>query len=82
MDSDKLYQQDENPNEWASAFIALGMACTHQGTKVNIVGQQFICPNHESQFTSSGAVLNPPASQSLVSRTASYDAAQLTLTVS
>ena len=79
MDIDTLYQQDENPNEWASAFIALGMACTHQGTKVNIVGQQFICPNHGSKFTSSGAVLNPPASQSLVSRTVSYDAAQLTV---
>lgn len=64
------------------SFIALGMACTHQGTKVNIVGQQFLCPNHGSRFTSSGVAVNPPATQPLVSRTVSVDAGAQTLTVS
>ncbi|MFI5257709.1 MAG: ubiquinol-cytochrome c reductase iron-sulfur subunit [Gemmatimonadales bacterium] len=66
----------------ASTFIALGMACTHQGTKIDIVSQGFVCPNHGSRFASNGAVLNPPANQPLVSRSVTYDATGGTLTVS
>ena len=64
------------------SFIALGMGCTHQGTKVNITGQSFTCPNHGARFASSGAVTNGPATQPLVRRTLVYDAANGTLTVS
>ena len=64
-----------------STFLALGMSCTHQGTKINIVGQGFVCPNHGAQVASSGAVTNAPASRPLVQRTVVYDAANATLTV-
>jgi hypothetical protein len=30
------------------------MACTHEGTKVNIQGQIFDCQNHGARFSSSG----------------------------
>jgi hypothetical protein len=32
------------------------MACTHEGTKVNIQGQIFDCQNHGARFSSSGEV--------------------------
>ena len=66
----------------ATSFIALGMACTHAGTKVNIVGQTFDCPNHGARFDSTGAVTLGPANRALASRTVAYDAAAGTLTVS
>ncbi|MEP6990154.1 MAG: Rieske 2Fe-2S domain-containing protein [bacterium] len=66
----------------ASSFIALGMACTHEGTKVNIVGQAFDCPNHGARFNNTGAVTLGPANRPLVSRTVVYDATAGTMTVS
>jgi Rieske Fe-S protein len=51
----------------ASSFAAVQVACTHQGTAINFNGSQtrFICPNHGSQFTTEGAVLNGPATRNL-----------------
>ena len=66
----------------ASSFIALGMACTHEGTKVNIVGQAFDCPNHGARFSSTGAVTLGPANRALESRTVVYDSTAGTLTIS
>jgi cytochrome b6-f complex iron-sulfur subunit len=66
----------------ATSFVALGMACTHEGTKVNIQGQIFDCPNHGARFSSTGAVTNGPASRALASRTVVYDATAGTLVVS
>jgi cytochrome b6-f complex iron-sulfur subunit len=66
----------------SSSFIALGMACTHEGTKVNIIGQIFDCPNHGARFASNGAVTNGPATRPLASRTVVYDPTQQTLTIS
>ncbi|MDQ2667365.1 MAG: Rieske 2Fe-2S domain-containing protein [Gemmatimonadota bacterium] len=66
----------------ATSFIALGMACTHQGTKVNIVGQSFDCPNHGARFNNMGAVTLGPANRALESRPVAYDEAAGTLTVS
>jgi cytochrome b6-f complex iron-sulfur subunit len=63
-----------------ATFIALGMACTHEGTKVNITGNSFTCPNHGARFTNSGAVTLGPATRPLSSRTVSYDSANGTLT--
>ena len=65
-----------------SSFLALGMACTHEGSKVNIQGQIFDCPNHGARFSSTGAVTNGPASRALASRSIVYDPALGTLTVS
>jgi cytochrome b6-f complex iron-sulfur subunit len=65
-----------------ATFLALGMACTHQGTKVNISGQSFSCPNHGAQFSNTGAVTRGPASQPLYRHDVSYDATAGTITVS
>jgi cytochrome b6-f complex iron-sulfur subunit len=65
-----------------ASFIALGMGCTHQGTKVAISGHGFTCPNHGAQFSSTGAVTRGPASQPLYRHDAVYDATAATLTVS
>lgn len=65
-----------------SSFVALYMACTHQGTKVNIQGQIFICPNHGARFNSTGAVTMGPATRALAQRTVVYDATLGALTVS
>jgi hypothetical protein len=40
----------------ATTLIALGTACTHEDTKVNIIGQIFDCPNHGARFASNGDV--------------------------
>ena len=51
----------------ASSFTAVAVACTHEGTAVNfnLANNQFVCPNHGSIFTSSGAVTLGPASSAL-----------------
>jgi Rieske Fe-S protein len=51
----------------ASSFAAVQVACTHEGTAIafNNTQTRFICPNHGSQFTTEGAVLNGPASRNL-----------------
>lgn len=65
-----------------SSFVVLYMACTHAGTKVNIQGQIFSCPNHGARFSSTGAVTNGPATRSLAQLTVVYDATLGTITVS
>lgn len=51
----------------AGVFIAVASACTHQGTTVQYQGnnKRFFCPNHGSNFSESGSVLNGPATQPL-----------------
>ena len=66
----------------ASSVLALSMACTHEGTKVNIIGSVFDCPNHGARFSSTGAVTLGPANRSLAQRALTYDAATDTITVS
>jgi cytochrome b6-f complex iron-sulfur subunit len=65
-----------------AAFLALEMACTHEGTKVNIAGKTFDCPNHGARFSSTGAVTLGPATRSLAQRALAYDATTDTITVS
>jgi cytochrome b6-f complex iron-sulfur subunit len=50
-----------------SGFIAIYQRCTHLGCSVpwDQVAEQFICPCHNSQFTSDGELLNPPAPRPL-----------------
>ena len=50
-----------------TAFTAVQVACTHQGTAVGFNAAQgnFVCPSHGSQFTTTGAVLNGPATANL-----------------
>ncbi len=51
----------------AGMFIAVAAACTHQGTIVQYqsANNRFFCPNHGSNFTESGAVINGPATRPL-----------------
>lgn len=44
-------------------FLAVSVACTHQYTNVDFhpLTNNFICSNHGSQFTSTGAVSKGPA---------------------
>ena len=48
-------------------FLAVSASCTHQGTNVNYNanGNEFICPNHGAQFSSTGVVTQGPASSNL-----------------
>lgn len=56
-----------NGGNEVSSFTAVQLACTHAGTSINYSANQtrFICPNHGSQFSTSGAVLTGPASSNL-----------------
>jgi Rieske Fe-S protein len=58
-------------------FAAFGLACTHEGTAVNLVDNSttFFCPNHESRFDNNGQVTVGPAAAPLESLVTSYDAA-------
>jgi Rieske Fe-S protein len=50
----------------ADTFIALTALCTHAACDViGISGQSFVCPCHGSRFSSTGAVLNGPATRAL-----------------
>ena len=49
------------------SYIAVAMACTHQGTAVVYEGNnnRFYCNNHGSSFSNSGVVNNGPAATNL-----------------
>ena len=66
----------------SASFIALGLACTHQGTKVNIQGQIFSCPNHGARFNNAGAVTQGPATRALALRTVVLDVATGAIVIS
>ena len=48
-------------------FLAVSSACTHEGTSVNFSapGNEFICPNHNAKFSSTGVVTRGPANRNL-----------------
>jgi cytochrome b6-f complex iron-sulfur subunit len=48
-------------------FVALRRACTHEGTDVNYQSSKknFRCPNHGSEFSTTGAVQIGPATRPL-----------------
>ena len=50
-----------------TSFTALGRACTHQGTPVNFRPNQgdFFCSAHGSIFSTTGSVVQGPATQPL-----------------
>ena len=66
----------------ASSFTAVQVACTHEGTAINFNNSQtrFICPNHGSQFTTEGVVLNGPASRNLKKYTITIASNTMTVT--
>lgn len=46
-------------------YSALWMACTHQGTELQVFGEKLECPAHGSEFNTKGEVENGPAEESL-----------------
>jgi len=50
-----------------SSFVAVQVACTHEGTPINYSAAQskFVCPNHGSQFSQTGQVTLGPAATNL-----------------
>lgn len=50
-----------------ASFTAVQVACTHEGTSINYnaAAGKFICPNHGSTFTTTGAVTLGPAGTAL-----------------
>jgi Rieske Fe-S protein len=50
----------------ASAYRALNLACTHEGTNVTKSGSKWVCPNHRAEFSINGDVKVGPARASLV----------------
>jgi cytochrome b6-f complex iron-sulfur subunit len=65
----------------ATSFTAVQVACTHQGTSINYNTNQgiFICPNHGSEFSTTGAVLLGPAATSLKKYNVAVDGTTLTV---
>jgi cytochrome b6-f complex iron-sulfur subunit len=67
----------------ADTFIAVASSCTHQGTTINYrpATNDFLCPNHGSQFTAVGGVQVGPATAALVKYKTAYDATAKTLRI-
>lgn len=49
-------------------FVALSKICTHQGTTIDYRSgtNDFLCPNHGSQFKTDGSVQKDPATKALM----------------
>ena len=64
-----------------SAFTAVQVACTHQGTAINYNENQgiFICPLHGSEFSKTGKLLQGPAATSLQEYSIDVDNGMLTV---
>ena len=50
----------------ASAYRALNLACTHEGTNVTKSGSKWVCPEHRAEFSINGNVKVGPARANLV----------------
>ncbi len=66
----------------ASSFTAVQVACTHEGTSINFnsSANQFVCPNHGSTFSTSGAVNLGPATKPLKQYSITVTGSTLTVT--
>ncbi|MCO5935810.1 Rieske 2Fe-2S domain-containing protein [Mucilaginibacter sp. RB4R14] len=66
----------------ASAFTAVQVSCTHEGSSINYNNALglFICPNHGSEFSTTGAVLQGPAATALKKYTVNVVDNTLTVT--
>ncbi|HEY1023994.1 MAG TPA: Rieske 2Fe-2S domain-containing protein [Sphingobacteriaceae bacterium] len=65
-----------------ASFTAVQVACTHEGTSIAYNANQgrFICPNHGSQFSTSGTVQMGPATSNLKKYTIAINGTTLTIT--
>ena len=57
------------------SFLAVSAACTHQGTNVNYnaANNNFVCPNHGAQFSSTGMVTKSPPNTILSTNLTTYN---------
>ncbi|MDQ3021503.1 MAG: Rieske (2Fe-2S) protein [Bacteroidota bacterium] len=62
-----------------SKFLALSLICTHKKCDVDYTGSGFECPCHGSTFSSTGKVINGPATKNLRSLKTTYNAEANTL---
>lgn len=46
-------------------YNALYLACTHQGTELQVFGERLECPAHGSEFDSKGRIVKGPAEENL-----------------
>lgn len=67
----------------AGQFVALSKTCTHEGTDVQYRSAEndFYCPNHRSEFSTTGAVEVGPAARPLTQYKTALSADGNTLTV-
>ena len=64
------------------AFAALTATCTHQACTITGFGNaNYVCPCHGSQFSTSGQVLNGPATRSLAQFQTQFTNDVLTITL-
>lgn len=65
-----------------SSFTVLTAVCTHEGCTVDLFnGELFVCPCHNSKYTTAGAVANGPASRPLQSFPSMFANGTLTFNV-
>lgn len=65
----------------SASFSAVQVACTHQGTGINWNTAQgkYICPNHGSEFSTTGSVLLGPATTALKQYNVNIEGSTLTV---
>ena len=65
-----------------ASFTALQIACTHQGVSVdyNKTLGEFVCPLHGAIFTTTGAVVQGPATKALKQYTITINNTTMTVT--
>ncbi len=64
-------------------FVALSKSCTHQGIQVAFQAgsDRFNCPEHGSNFSTTGSVINGPATRALKQYKTTFDSNANTLRV-
>jgi len=68
-------------NKGSGKYAALDMTCTHKKAQVEFDGTKFICPEHGSEFNSSGKVTEGPATKNLKSYKVEFNSGDNTITV-
>lgn len=70
-------------NDTNGTWIAVDSRCTHEQTTINYraSSNDFLCPNHGSTFSSTGAATKGPATAALTKYFTSFDATNNTLRV-
>jgi cytochrome b6-f complex iron-sulfur subunit len=67
----------------AAGYVALSSVCTHQGCTISYssTNNNFPCPCHGSVYSTSGSVINGPATVALSSYAVSKSGTTLTITL-